>query len=502
MQSGIAGTVDGQAASRISPAAEAFAKARGISRATLEQAGVASGTTFFRDLKRDSEALFFRYPQGWKARSIEAKEHMAGGGWKLAFWNIDKVLKGSAKVIYITEGEPDALALIEAGLGVDQVLSVPNGARDPEKDKGKDPKDAPGYAYVEEALKAGLSRAEKFVWCGDSDGPGHFLRSHMARLLGVARFWTVDWPEGTKDANDFLKSDGGDALYELAVRGCIQWPVAGIYRLNELPEPPKLTLWRPGFAEWESKVLLAPRTLSVVTGHPGHGKTQLWGQIWFQVVRSYCVPACVASFETRAKPHIRRQLRSLFIGKLEKELNEEEIARADAWINERYLFLVHPEQRPTLEWFLDMAEVAVVRHGARIIQLDPWNRLEATIGQNETKTDYVGRCLRSLHAFAHDMNVHVQILAHPAKMDSARKGKPPSLEDIADSKNWENMIDQGFVVHRPEMFDENERKTEATMYCLKARFEELGHPCKLGMDYDLTKGAYKSTDYKTGAYSG
>jgi hypothetical protein len=80
----------------------------------------------------------------------------------------------------------------------------------------------------------------------------------------------------------------------------------------QLPEPPPLTLWRPGFDEWESKVMLAPRTLSVVTGHPGHGKTVLFAQIWFQVVRTYGVPICVASFETRPKPHLRRHLRTFF----------------------------------------------------------------------------------------------------------------------------------------------------------------------------------------------
>jgi hypothetical protein len=30
-----------------------------------------------------------------------------------------------------------------------------------------------------------------------------------------------------------------------------------------------MVLWKPGFPEWERKIMLAPRTLSVVTGHPG-----------------------------------------------------------------------------------------------------------------------------------------------------------------------------------------------------------------------------------------
>jgi twinkle protein len=131
----------------------------------------------------------------------------------------------------------------------------------------------------------------------------------------------------------------------------------------------------------------------------GHGKTQLWTQIWFNVVRAYCIPIAVASFETRAKPHIQRYLRTLLTGKLEKNMDEEEKRKADAFIEDRYLFMVHPDGRPSLKWFLDMAEVAVVRHGARIIQVDPWNRLEAaragTRAKPNTSACACGKSIRS-----------------------------------------------------------------------------------------------------------
>jgi twinkle protein len=327
------------------------------------------------------------------------------------------------------------------------------------------------------------------------------LRGDMVRLLGAGRFHFVQWPEGIKDANQMLASDGPEALRSTVEEGALPWPVAGLYRISELPEPAPLALWDPGFPEWESKIRLAPRTLSVVTGHPGHGKTALWTQIWFQVVKAYHVPICVASFETRAKPHLRLHLRTLFCGALERDLSSREIDEADAWINDRYLFLVHPEQKPTLEWFLDLAEIAVIRHGARIIQIDPWNRLEGVRERNESETDYIGRCLRTTHTFAHDMNCHVQVLAHPAKMDNSRRGSPPSLEDISGSKPWDNMVDQGFVVHRPEVFDGINRKTEATLYHRKARFEELGFPCKLNLNYSLSKGCFVSTDYEDGVHA-
>lgn len=486
-----AGTADG--AVRLAAPAIAWAAARKISAETLGLLGVGSGTVFFPDLTRKADAIFFRYETGWKARAYPEKSFVAGGGFKIAFWNLASVLAGSSNEVWITEGEMDALALVEAGVPPDRVLSVPNGAKEKPAD---DPKEMRGYAYVEEALRAGLSRIKKFIWCGDGDGNGRALRQDMAKLLGPARFSFVEWPEGCKDANDVLVSDGPDALRELVTDGAHVWPVAGLFKLFDLPEPPAFTLWNPGFPEWESRVMLAPKTLSVVTGHPGMGKTQLFAQIWFQIVRDYGVPACIATFETRAKPHYRRQLRTLHSKKLERDMSEEEINRADYWINDRYLFLIHPEQRPTLDWFLDMAEVAVVRHGARIIQLDPWNRLEASRTGNETETEYIGRCLRALYNFAHDMNCHVQIVAHPAKMDGTRRGKPPELEDIAGSKHWQNMVDQGFVVHRPEIFDGTNRKTEATLFHKKARFDELGYPCSLKLDYKVMSGRYASIDYQ------
>jgi len=468
---------------------------RKISRETLGLLGVGCGTAFFPGLGRKSDAFSFRYPEGRKWRAFPEKDFVADKGFKLSFWNIERVLQAKPSEVYIAEGELDACALVEAGIPADRVLSVPNGAKER---PAEDPNDQRGYDYVREALQAGLSAVRKFIWCGDGDGPGRALRADMVRILGAARFWFVEWPEGCKDANDLLKFDGAQALHDLVTEGAQQWPVEGLYRLYDLPEPAPLTIWRPGFDEWESKLLLAPRTLSVVTGHPGHGKTQLWQQIWFNVVRAYGVPACIASFETRAKPHIRRQLRTLLLGKLEKDMAPEETRTADGWINERYLFVVHPDQRPTLEWFLDMAEVAVVRHGARIIQVDPWNRLEASRARDETETEYIGRCLRTLHVFAHDMNCHVQVLAHPAKMDSKSRGAPPTLEDISGSKNWDNMVDQGFVVHRPAVFEDGQRKTEAELYHRKARFEELGYPCKLKMDFDLKSGKYRSADYEVG----
>ena len=57
------------------------------------------------------------------------------------------------------------------------------------------------------------------------------------------------------------------------------------------------------------------------------------------------------------------------------------------------------------------------------------------------------------------------------------------------------LIYQGFCVHRPKITENGNLKTGAHFYHLKARFEELGYPCKMLLDYDKKTGRFRSTDY-------
>lgn len=489
----------------LAPAAIAYASSRGISAETLARLGAASGTVFFHRLERKSEAVFFPYHQAgevvnWKACAYPEKAFTSKPGGKLCFHGIDDVLAAEPGDVWLVEGEWDRASLVEAGISHERVLSVPNGAREPQKAAGErsDLPEGSGYGYVLDALERGLGRHKRFIWCGDNDGPGFALRQDMARLLGQARFWFVEWPEGCKDANDYLRSDGPEAVRELVTDGIRMWPVAGLYALSELPELSPLDPWHvPAMPTWRGRIALAPGTMSVVVGHPGHGKTALWGQVWHDVANAYDLVVAAASFEQPAKPYFRRRLRTLQSGKLERDMDDAERAAADRWIADHYVWIMHPDQKPTLTWFLDMAEVAVVRRGAKVIQLDPWNRLESQREPRESETDYIGRCLTALYVFATDMNCHVQVVAHPAKSDGQRRGKPPDLEDAAGSKHFDNRVDQGFVVHRPKMFDGPHPCTEAVLFHRKARFEELGHPCKLPIRYDYRVARFVEVEKNT-----
>ncbi len=187
---------------------------RRLSAATLERLDVGfDAAVFFPDLKRKAPALVFRYAGGWKARAVPDKSFVAGKGFALSFWNLERVLCGvkaqRVERVYVVEGELDACALVEAGISPEAVLSAPNGAKTHE---AEDPKRQRAYSFVDEALAAGLNRAKAIVWCGDQDGPGLALRSDMVRLFGAARFHFVEWPDGVKDANGVLIAEGPEQL--------------------------------------------------------------------------------------------------------------------------------------------------------------------------------------------------------------------------------------------------------------------------------------------------
>ena len=479
---------------KLSEAARVFLAKRGLSESILGLLPVAFGTD------RGRECVFFGQvvdgeSKGYKARALDAKEFWQKPGTPQQLWNLDQV-RGSETVL-ITEGELDACALVECGFSAKQVVSVFGGAKGDE---------AANLSQAQAALEA-LQGVKRVYLAVDGDAPGLGLRRALASVLGAGRCYFVEWPEGIKDANEMLVKDGPEALREL-VENALPWPVDGLYRLSEVPEPPPLELWDAGWPEWNGAVKLAPTHLSVVTGHPGDGKTHFMAQLWWQIAKAHGVRVAVCTMETRARPGYRKYLRQFFHRKPQHLLTLDDCRFADRAIEDHYRFIEHPQRRPGLRWMLDVAEVAVVREGCRALVIDPWNRLERTRPNGQSETEFILEVLAELATFAQDMGCHVQVIAHPAKSGALNRFKdgsmrPPELEDIAGSKAWDTVPDQGFVMYRPQKWGDggSVRKTECQFYVRKARFDELGYPRRLDMRLDLESQCYVSAEFESG-YTG
>ena len=267
----------------------------------------------------------------------------------------------------------------------------------------------------------------------------------------------------------------------------------GLVSLRDLPEPPPVTPWYAGYPEFRHKMQFAPGMLSVVTGHPGHGKTSLMAQLWFNMASIHDLHVTVASFESSPMPAYRKMVRQFWAGLPQAQMTDEQIRAADAFIDDHYKFLIDEYDSPTLDWIYD--KIFDRGNKPNVLVIDPWNRIESKRQKDQTETDYILRSLIDLRVFAKDNNCHVQIIAHPAKRDIRYREYSPILEDIAGSKHWDNIPDQGFCVHRPEFVDEaGNRRFDVELYHLKSRFEEIGWPCQFDMRFNPRTGRFEMGD--------
>ena len=199
-------------------------------------------------------------------------------------------------------------------------------------------------------------------------------------------------------------------------------------------------------------------------------------------------PVCVASFETDVKPILRNGLKLAIAQSNPQEMAKMDTTDIDDMLQQRLTIIsqsVDEDMEMDLNKFLDLCRTAVVRHGAKMIVLDPWNELEHKRRRDETETDYISRALRAIKRFAKQHDVAFWIVAHPTKPQEGAK-KIPGLYDISGSANWANKADYGLTYHRPK-FDENKAKIIVN----KVRMGLPGKKGEVTVCYDFTNSRFE-----------
>lgn len=209
---------------------------------------------------------------------------------------------------------------------------------------------------------------------------------------------------------------------------------------------------RPTNACLDDMMEIVPGTLTVFTGYANMGKSTVINTIIAGLI-ARDITCCVASFETAPKPILRDGIAKALIGCSKSEFfNHQQRALAYSSL-ETHLKVIsnslEEDMEMDLDTFLETARISVLRDGARVVVLDPWNELEHKRGRDETMTEYVGRAIRRIKAFARRYNVAFIVVAHPTKPMKGTNNVP-SLYDISDSANWSNKADYGLVYHRKD----------------------------------------------------
>ena len=424
-----------------------------------------------------------------KRRTIEGeKRFFQDKDAKKVFCNADVISDASlhGQPLIITEGEFDMFSAIQAGFA--RTVSVPDGA--PAEQVGE--KDSAKYSYIDTAPAALMDTeaTPQIILAVDNDGPGTNLMHDLALRLGKARCKWIRYPKGCKDLNDALKAYGVRGV--TAALATAQWyAVPNVYKMSELPPLPENRAHRMRMPVIGDHYRLRLGDFVAVTGIPGHGKSTWINEICCQMAQAYAWPAVFASFEQRPQTDHRRALRTWFNRKKVIHQTKAELAAADAWIEEMFSFIVPGEDDDvSLKWVLEKAAVGVVRHGARIVVVDPYNEMDHIRPPDMSLTEYTGFAIKQFRKFAQKYRVHMIVAAHPTKLKKLDSGEYgiPSLYDISDSAHWYNKTEIGMVVHRSA-----EKGT--IIRVAKSKFhEEIGTPGDVPVSFNPEIGRYEIAD--------
>ncbi|CDM56271.1 MULTISPECIES: bifunctional DNA primase/helicase [Rhizobium] len=417
------------------------------------------------------------------------------------FWNADcmddPALEDGHKALIITEGEIDALTSIDCGFHT--TVSVPDGA--PPVRDGEDPDQVEDTAPEDDSRgkfefvfnnRHRIKRIKRFILAVDNDGPGRRLAAELVRRIGAARCSFVTYPEGCKDLNDVRMNFGPDAVVRVLTEAK-PYPVKGIYLLSDYPELDEPRTYSTGWPDLDPYLRVWLGELLVVTGIPGHGKSTWTMNMCVNLARANGWRIGVASFEIPTVPALRYKLRLAASGVESKQWNRDIVADADVFIQKHFVFIdADPtgdaDDDMTLEWLLERAADAVLRHSIRVLVIDPWNEVEHYRPRNESETQYINRALRQIRRFALKYEVLAIVVAHPTKeLGKGGEARTPTLYDIEGSAAWYNKPDHGVVIDVPDP-DLN----ETVVWVKKARFSWSGRKGDVTLQYLPEVEGYQS----------
>jgi twinkle protein len=433
--------------SALSNAAVKWFQSRGIEDETATRYGVCT-------MKRADMGEVIAFPFVENGRTVNhkyrghSKQFRQDKDAVKCFWNHDAIIDpalwdGSQRLI-VTEGEVDALTAIQCGFPLS--VSVPDGAPQTAVEGEIDPERDKKFSFVFRAWEA-LKKVKQIIIATDGDGPGQVLANELVRRLGAWRCLFVTYPDGCKDLNEVLLAHGQPGVTRVIAAAKL-WPVKGLYKLSDYPDAGDITTYSSGWPALDQNLQIARGEFMVVTGIPGHGKSTWLTALAMNLAKSQGWNICVGSFEARVKPFLLRDLRA-FHGGAPWD--------ADAFIERQFSFVdqkpLNDDEDADIDWVLDRARDAVVRHGVDMLILDPWNEIEHKRRRDETETEYVSRAIRTIKRFAMNYDVTVAVVAHPQKMNTGPHNsvKEPTLYDISGSANWYNKADHGIIVHRPNL---------------------------------------------------
>jgi len=454
---------------------------RKISEATLVHWQIGESLEYMPQVNKKRRVINFNYFRdnqliNVKFRDSEKNFKMVSGA-ELIFYGLDNIKE--LDIVYIVEGEMDALSLHEAGLY--SVCSVPNGAS----------KGSQKLEYLDNCYKY-FENKKTIVLCTDNDAPGLMLRNELARRFGYYKCKYVDFGE-YKDANDVLVKADKDTLRSIVINAK-NFPLEGILNIDNIWDSVLnynengIKNYSIGMGASDNYFNMAFGEWTVVTGIPNSGKSDIVDQICCNLATRYgfrCAMFAPESFPYEG--HIKRIANKLN----EKTCTNDDLNNTKDFIQEHFHWVKIDLENLTLKGILDAFKQLVLQKGINICVIDPYNMLDHSAQKDFS---YIGKILSQITQFCQQTKTHLFLVAHPRKIESIEgKYKKPSLYDISGSADFFNKSYNGLIVFR-QIGQKSKYKSDiVTVYVEKVKRKEngqLGH-FEIAPDFYEGGGVYK-----------
>lgn len=487
-----------------------FFAARGIEAQFVQEYGIRRQLVYFPQLEDSIPAVVFPYKReqvviNCKYRGIAEKVFRQEFDAEKILYGLDEI--DQAQLIFV-EGEIDKLSCRQAGFS--SCVSVPDGA----PAVGSKPSDKK-FEYLTNCEKE-LAPVKKIVLALDSDAPGKLLEQELARRLGLERCWRVQWPDGCKDANDVLVKHG-DSFLRKCIIDAKPWPIDQVVYPRDLV-PTMLTLRdraipkgvSTGWCALDEYYTVMPGELTIVTGIPGHGKSEVLDALTINLIKQHEWSVAFCSPENLPVERHLTKLLEKYVGApfydrgLVSRMTDLEVVASAEHLDQHVTF-ISPEESLTIPALLKKAKALVFQRGIQGLILDPWNEFDHRREPGLSETEHVSASLGLMRRFARNHGVHVWVVAHPAKLQKTLEDKYPVPRpyDISGSAHWYNRADNCLSVWR-DVSDETVRDV-TQIHVQKVRNKYVGSVGVAFLYWDAACGRLNETReerYGKGTISG
>ena len=343
-------------------------------------------------------------------------------------FNCDVIQKNHE--IIITEGELDAITLIQAG--IENVVSVTAGAN------------AFHPEWVEE-----LEKITKVYLCYDPDEKGQSGAYKVAKRLGFEKCYNVNMPDGY-DINEFFCSGKDIFDFQALLRQAKKFDLPGIISIHSAIDQIIYNFDNPDTAlkldtPWKkvNKIVgpLRGGELIVLTAPPKTGKTTFALQLakynaWKgHQILFYCMEMTALML---AEKIIKMHMITPSFSKAETEEVKKDLIDHELYLNNSIRINTPAE-------VLEDIKRAVKRYDLKLVIFDHIHWLSRSMSN---PNEEMANIMRDFKALAGEMGIPIIVLAQPRKKSGTESNKIMSADDVKGSNAIFSDCDQMIIMHR------------------------------------------------------